>query len=219
MRGRRRHVSGPSLARLPAALLLVLLLGAPWLAAAQDASAPVEVYRSSEFGYLFWWDTSVWSIDDHEKQAGYDLLRLVSDTAATAIWGYAEPGATAEGCLNETLDAIAADPDLIRYEGLQPPGSPPNPVVSENGLYAWAGLVLAFDLPNGRFTLADMETCLAVGPGQIVSTSVWTPAEVYNAQYSRFGETPASLLTLPRSAWTFVPGQPVHLRRSLARRR
>src|SRR5918995_6939302 len=101
----------------PVALLLLVLLGAaPVLAAAQ--SAPVEVYRSPEFGYLLWWNPAEWTIQEQETEAGSDWLRLESDTTAVVVWGYVEPGATAESCLADRLGAPQADPDLVRFEPL-----------------------------------------------------------------------------------------------------
>src|SRR5687768_12049146 len=82
-------------------LLLVLLAAMPVLAAAQ--SAPIEVYRSPEFGYLFWWDASEWTIQEQETDAGSDWVQLANDDTVLDIEAFTAPGVSAQSCLSEWL--------------------------------------------------------------------------------------------------------------------
>ena len=193
--------------RMMVLLTLLLLFVPPWMAQAQDASSRVEVYRSPEFGYLTWWDPELWTLETQETLAGSDLLHFVGEEIAVAIWGYADPGATATSCAEDALASIADDENVVRYEALHPAGAAPEVRTFSDGRQAGVSLVLVLDSPDGRHAVVDQEACYAIGPRQVLSTSEWMLAETYNARYGRFGETPAAKLTLPRSAFTFNPGE------------
>jgi hypothetical protein len=190
------------------ALVLTLVLSTlPILVSAQDASGPVELRRSEEFGYLFWWDPAEWAVEVEDTEAGSDWIRLGNDTAFVDIWGLAAPGMTAGDCVGEHLRAIESDSAVVRFESLWQPGAAPEVTVSPDGLSAAAAFVLAIDTDDGRVTIAANESCVALEPGEtLLSTSEWVQAEAFNAHGGRFGAAPLGTVTLPPSALRFAPG-------------
>jgi hypothetical protein len=196
-------------ARLIVALILTAFTALPWLAVAQS-TPPLEAYHSSEFGYLFWWDPALWTVQEQVAEPGSDWVQLAHGDTVVDVWGYAEPGATAHSCVTTALGEITNDADLVRYEALTSPGTQPGITLVPNGLSAFTQLVLAFDVPEGRETYAVDLECHAIVSGQrVLYTAVWTPAETFNAQNGKFAKEPLFTLTLPRVAYDFVPGEGV----------
>lgn len=204
MNGTHRHHSVRQQFRLAASVvLLVALLAAPWLASAQADAGSFEVYQSPEFGYLFAWDTSEWAVDDHSVEPGSDRLQLSSDSSIAVIWGYSEPGVTAEDCLLEAISQIESDPTLVRYQSLSAPETPPEPFITSEGLSAGSGLILAFDTPDGKVTYAAVESCASTIPGeQLLYMAEWMLAEAYNEKQT-LGRIFDNLIP-SRSTWTFT---------------
>lgn len=197
---------------LTTACLLTALLFMPWLAAAQadpDLGA-VAMYHSPEFGYLFWWDTSEWTIDDQATEPGSDWMQLSSSEATVSIWGFAASGVTAESCLLASLDPLRDDPQLVRFEFINELRGAPAITVSPDGRAAATELILGFESATGRQTIAARHTCSTVVPNDfLLYTSEWTTAETYSANSSPFNHFAAdsllSSLTLPRWVWPAEP--------------
>jgi hypothetical protein len=191
-------------------VLAVAIATLPTFVSAQNATGPVELRRSAEFGYHFWWDPGEWSVELEETEAGSDWIRLGNDTTFIDIWGIAAPGTTPEDCVGEQLRAIESDPNVVRFESLWQPGSAPEVTVSPDGLSASATFVLAIDTDDGRVTIAANESCVALEPGEtLLSTSEWVQAEAFNAHGGRFGAAPLGTVTLPPTALRFAPGDPM----------
>lgn len=195
------------LRRFPVALVLLVLLGAmPVLTAAQNA--PLEVYRSPEFGYLFWWDANEWTVQEQATEPGSDWIQLANDDTVFDIGAYAVPGVSAQTCLNERVGQIESRTDLVRFEALDNLGFPPEVNAWNDGQNASTEMVLSFDSPDGRVTFAAREACAAIVPGELLLfTSVWRLAEAFNVS-NFLGAAPLDTMTMPRGFLTFAPGAP-----------
>jgi hypothetical protein len=197
-------------------LSLVLLLLAAWASplAGMAQEAPLEVYRSPEFGYLFWFDPREWTVEDTERGTGSDWVQLGNGQTAVGLWGTSTPGATPASCLADRLAEIESDADLVRFQSLAEPGARPEVTESYNGFSVWSEMILGFAGPDGRETFAVRERCAALDPsGGMLLISEWTTADAYNARAS-LKPTPLNAfdtagvlatLTLARPAWTFSP--------------
>lgn len=198
--------------RLAALLLLASMLLAPWPVLAQTDPASVTVYQSAEFGYLFWWDTNGWVIDDHFTEPGADGMQLSSSESVVRILGFAQSGVTVESCLLAAIDSLQSDPELVRFEFVNELRGLPAIAMSADGRSAETELFLGFDAPTGQVKIAARLTCLAVVPDDfflLISES--TSAERYNATnaspYNQFGgDSLVTTLTLPRWVWPAEPG-------------
>jgi hypothetical protein len=194
-----------------AVLSLCLLCVAPGRALAQSHGDRFEVYRSPEFGYLLWWGPGEWIVQGESTEPGADWIQLSYEDTVVDLWGYAASGVSAETCLREGLDVIANVPEIAHFGALSDPDAAPEVVVSNDGLSAQSELVLAFDTSDGRVTFAARESCTAIAPGEsLLYTSEWISAEAYNALEGDFSYPVKALLsrlTMPRSHWSFTPGQ------------
>jgi hypothetical protein len=186
--------------------VILALAALPVLASAQTTISDVEVYRSDEFGYLFWWDSATWSIEE-DREAGSDWVRLSNETTVVDISGFVSPDVSAESCLIDRLDAITSQPDLVRFESLWSPGNPPSIRANDDDSSAALEMILAFETAEGRVTIAAQETCDVLVPGEsLLHTSEWILAEAYNAQGGYFGATPLWTITRSRSTTPDAPG-------------
>jgi hypothetical protein len=189
---------------LTVAMVLGVLALLP-TAAAQGA--PTAVYRSPEFGYLFWWDTSEWTVQGQEAAPGSDWVQLANADTQVAIWAYAAPGIGADACLQDRLDRLQTDPALVRFEALAEPGATAAMNEWSDADRASVAMVLGFATDNGRLTVVAQEECIAVPAGGfMLFTSLWRDAAAYNVDNALDGG-PLRTLTMPRSVWTFVPGE------------
>lgn len=158
----------------PPVLLALALALFPALALGQ--AAPLDVYRSPQFGYLLWWDASEWTVEEESSESGLDWIEFSNDdtSAVIDVWGFQDPGLTADACLADRLDEIASYPDATR---IQERGDP----VTRSGI-ARQELLLGVDSGNGEVLIAARETCAVNARGSLVLvTSEWITLDAYNA--------------------------------------
>jgi hypothetical protein len=186
-------------------LLCVLVLPLPILVSAQSAPAPIEVYRSPEFGYVLWWNADDWAVQEQGAEPGYDWIELASEDVNIVVLGYAEPGVTAESCLATRLDELESDPGFVHAEELDPTAGVPPVIVSNEGRNASTSLSIEFDDPSGPEKIAALEQCITFIPGEsMLALSTWRPMAAYEADGSMYAE-PLQTLTSPRAAWIPLP--------------
>jgi hypothetical protein len=189
---------------LTVAMVLGVLAILP-TAAAQGA--PIAVYRSPEFGYLFWWDEREWTVQGQEATPGSDRVQLANADTLVDIWAYAAPGIGADACLQDRLDRLRTDPALVRFESLAEPGAAVALNEWSDADRASVSMVLGFATDNGRVTVVAQEECIAVPAGGfMLFTALWRDAAAYNGDNALDGG-PLHTVTMPRSVWTFMPGE------------
>ena len=189
-------------------LTLAVVLGVlAILPTAAAQGTPTVVYRSPEFGYLFWWDSSGWSVQQQQTDAGSDWVQLASADSVVDIWAYAAPDVGAAACLQERLDRLQSDPALVRFAALRNPAAPPVMEDWSDAEKASIEIVLGFDTADGPAVFVAREECAAVpAAGFMLFTSVWRDAAAFNVDNALDGG-PVRTLTMPRTAWTFVPSE------------
>lgn len=191
------------------AALLATLLGAPAFArpaVAQPERIPApEVYRSEEFGHLFWWDPAEWEIVDQAVEPGSDWVRLSRGDTFVDVWAVDRPGMTAEDCVAARIAQLEADPAVARLDNLDRPGEPYAP--AGYGDQFLVNLIVVFDDGKDRLTTAMAINCSALVPGErLLVTTEMILAEAYNERGSFETAALTSTLTRPATIWTFQPG-------------
>lgn len=144
-----------------------------------EADHAVELYRSEQFDYFFFYDATTWEMVEQESEPGSDYVRFSDGDIWASYWAFDASGLTPEECLGGILDNFNDDPSILAYEELVGLNDPISTV--HGGVTAEIALIVTVDGADGAFKLATYEACEEVVPGQtLLYTSVNVPATSFN---------------------------------------
>jgi hypothetical protein len=158
-----------------AELLLVVVAG---LASAQGHGS-IDLYRSDQFDYYFFYDASRWQIVDQSSESESDFVRLSDGETTVDYWAFAATDTSPVDCLNDVLDEWETAPSIVEIEALFNQGG--SPMVQGSDSLAVASLVVTVDGDDGRSKLAAFMRCEELDPGKtLLYTESDVPAALWN---------------------------------------
>jgi hypothetical protein len=175
--------------RIAAAMIVVIVMAsvaaygprAGNIVLAQNA---IELYRSEQVGWYFFYDAATWAIEEESAEPGSEFVRFSDGEVYVDYLTLDAPGTTPEQCVEEVLAVLSDDPTIIDVEALSDEPGPPTisvDITRDEPLFANTALVVTVDGDDGPFKLATLETCASVGDGQtLVYRSINVPAVAYN---------------------------------------
>lgn len=173
---------------LRSVVVMLTLVSTLFLSAGGDAAADhaIELYRSEQYDYYFFYDAALWTIVDESSEPGSELVIFSDGDVFFSSVAFDAPGVTPRECVESGLDQLAAEPAIVAVDSLSsPPGLPEVYDKPEDALgppYSSVNLIVTLDESDERGKLATRVECEELVPGEsLLYTVIHIPATLWNA--------------------------------------
>ena len=166
----------------PLALIAMLTAAALFSSAASTRAQmqSIDLYRSEQFDWYFFYDAEQWQIEEQSSQPGRDDVRFSNGDTVVDYSTFDAAGTTPVDCVAYVLTSLRDDPAVVDVTALSEEPGPPEILGGDSAL-AYAVLVVTVDADDGPSKLAVVETCASFDGGRtLVSRSIFLPAASYN---------------------------------------
>lgn len=204
MRSIRRWRQPLSLTILASLLALTAAL-TPAITLRAAAQSTLDLYESTQFEYLFFFDPTLWTIEEEITDLETDYVFLANGETFVYYFAFEAPGVSTDDCLRDILDELTNDPEILSVEPLIPgdgDASDLEAAITSEATSSTLYLVLTIDEDGEPYKLVTRETCYQIFPDEsLLYVSTNLPAELYNdlGGDDPFGAPPAIALSLPNA--------------------
>jgi hypothetical protein len=150
-----------------------------------NAQETIAVYQSEQFDWFFFYDSSLWIIEEQSSEPGSEMLQLSNGDIIVDYWAFEAPDMTARKCVEAVLSALAADPEIAEIEALSPEGGAPVIMPPDHSGYettvAWTELVLTIETAADHYKVATSGECRSIASeASLLLRSMIVPAAIFN---------------------------------------